>query len=95
MNCYPGLKKMRGHRLARAGGCDKLQLMTKTVKRASANPKKVVSFKIGRQASAAISRVEGLVVSKDMARTFEGMEKSGMSNAAKRAALKGKYGKAG
>ena len=69
--------------------------MTKIVKHASANPKKTASFKIGRQASAAISRVEGLVVSKDMARTFESLEKSGISNTAKRAALKSKYGKAG
>lgn len=66
--------------------------MTKAVKHASTNPKKTASFKISRQASAAISRVEGLVVSRDMARTFEGLEKSGMSNAAKRAALKSKCG---
>ena len=83
---------MTGHGLARAGRCDKLQPMTKAVKHASTNPKKTASFKISRQASAAISRVEGLVVSRDMARTFEGLEKSGMSNAAKRAALKSKCG---
>lgn len=67
--------------------------MTKTIKRASASPKKTASFTITRQASAAISRVEGLVVSKDMARTFAGLDKSGATNAAKRAALKSKYGK--
>ena len=67
--------------------------MPKTVKRVSASPKKVASFTIGRQASAAISRVEGLVLSKDMVRTFADFDKAGVSHAARRAALKSKYGK--
>jgi hypothetical protein len=67
--------------------------MRKTIKLSSTGPKNGGTIKIGLAASASISRVEGLIMSKDMVRTFEGFEKSGKSHEARRAALKSKYGK--
>lgn len=67
--------------------------MRKTIKLSSPGPKNGGIIKIGLAASASISRVEGLIMSKDMVRTFESFEKSGKSHEARRAALKSKYGK--
>lgn len=53
------------------------------------------SVKISLADAAAISRLEGLNMSQDMVRTFEGLEKSGKSQEERRAALKKKYGKVG
>jgi hypothetical protein len=67
--------------------------MRKNLKLSSPSRKNGGTIKIGLAASASISRVEGLTMSKDMVRTFEGFEKSGKSHEARRAALKSKYGK--
>jgi hypothetical protein len=67
--------------------------MRKTTKLSSSAPKNGGTIWIGLAASASISRVEGLIMSKDMVRTFESFEKSGKSHEARRAALKSKYGK--
>lgn len=67
--------------------------MRKTIKPSSWDSKNSGAIKLGLAASASISRVEGLIMSKDMVRTFEGFEKSGTSHEARRAALKSKYGK--
>jgi hypothetical protein len=67
--------------------------MPKFTKLSSPSLKNGRTIKIGFAASASISRVEGLVMPKDMVRTFEGFEKTGKSHEARRAALKSKYGK--
>lgn len=68
--------------------------MAKSTKTGSWISRKGSALKIGLAESACISRVEGLVMSKDMVRTFQGFEKSGKSHEARRAELKSKYGKA-
>jgi hypothetical protein len=67
--------------------------MGKTTKPSSLSSQKTGSIKLGLAASASISRVEGLIMPKDMVRTFEGFEKSGKSHEARRSVLKSKYGK--
>jgi hypothetical protein len=67
--------------------------MRKTIKRSSPGPKNGGTVKIGLAASASIRRVEGLIMSKEMVRTFESFENSGKSDKARRAALKRKFGK--
>ena len=52
-------------------------------------------FIVGAQASAHISKVEGLTLSKDMKATFKDCERKGMPADARRAAPKDKYGKKG
>jgi hypothetical protein len=48
---------------------------------------------IGREASLHISRVEGLHMTDEMRRTFATMDMNGLSPAARRQLLIGKYGK--
>jgi hypothetical protein len=67
--------------------------MRKTSKPSLVRSQKTGTIKLGHVASASISRVEGLIMPKDMLRTFEGFEKSGKSHEARRAVLKSKYGK--
>ncbi len=52
-------------------------------------------FAIGRKASANISRVEGLILSREMRTTFENFARKGISHDARRTALTDKYGKKG
>lgn len=66
--------------------------MAKQIKFTS-HSSKVGMFKIGREASANISRVEGLIIPKDMEMTFRSFDKRGLSIEARRNALMGKYGK--
>lgn len=68
--------------------------MAKSTKTPAGTPRKQLSLKIGLAESASISRVEGLVMPREMARTFRNFEESGTSHAARRTALKDKYGKA-
>jgi hypothetical protein len=57
----------------------------------AAGKAKTISFDLAQSAS--VNRIEGLVMSKDMQRMFQGFELSGLSHDARRAALKNKYGK--
>ena len=50
-------------------------------------------FTIGLKASASISKVEGLTLSKEMRTTFGDFEKKGLSPQERRSALTNKYGK--
>jgi hypothetical protein len=50
-------------------------------------------FLVGRKASIKISKVEGLIVTRDMRDTFRSFDEKGLSPEARRAALANKYGK--
>jgi hypothetical protein len=52
-------------------------------------------FVVGRKASTRISKIEGLVVTSDMKRTFRSFDEEGLSPEARRSALVDKYGKKG
>ena len=52
-------------------------------------------FTIGAKASANISKVEGLTLSRDMRTTFRDFDKKGMSANARRTELISKYGNKG
>ncbi len=52
-------------------------------------------FVIGAKASAKISKVEGMALSKDMRTTFRDFDNKGLSADARRTKLIGKYGKKG
>lgn len=56
---------------------------------------KTGEFTVGVKASAKISKVEGMTLSKDMQTTFRDFERKGMSAAARRTVLADKYGKKG
>jgi hypothetical protein len=56
---------------------------------------KAGQFIVGGMASAKISKVEGMTLTKDMRTTFRDFEKKSMPPAARRAALINKYGKKG
>ena len=66
--------------------------MTKPSRLSSAEPQRASSFKIGRTASAAISQIEGLSMSRDMQSTFAQFDREGLSHEERRAALLKKYG---
>lgn len=68
--------------------------MAKGSQTISRTARKQAPLKIGLAESASISRVEGLVMSRDMVQTFRNFETSGASHEARRATLKNKYGKA-
>ncbi len=52
-------------------------------------------FVVGGKASAKISKVEGMTLSKDMRATFNDFDRKGLSADARRTKLIGKYGKKG
>jgi|GEM_PF-761059 len=56
---------------------------------------KTGEFTIGLKASASISKVEGLKLSKDMRTTFRDFAKKGVSHGERRSILAEKYGKKG
>jgi hypothetical protein len=56
---------------------------------------KTGEFTVGAKASAKISKVEGMTLSKDMRTTFNDFDRKGMSANARRAMLIDKYGKKG
>jgi hypothetical protein len=67
--------------------------MDKKIRTTSSRLKKIGSLRIGLKESAAISRIEGLVMSREMTRMFKGFEKTGKAHEERRAALKDKFGK--
>ena len=54
---------------------------------------KTGKFLVGRSASTNISKVEGLIVTRDMEATFRSFDEKGLSPEARRTALANKYGK--
>jgi hypothetical protein len=56
---------------------------------------KVGTFKIDRHASAAISKVEGLSMSREMLRIFAKFDRAGLSHEERRKVLISKYGRTG
>ncbi|HQY74978.1 MAG TPA: hypothetical protein PLK44_14800 [Aestuariivirga sp.] len=56
---------------------------------------KTGEFTVGAKASAKISKVEGMTLSKDMRTTFKDFDRKDMSADARRAILIDKYGKKG
>jgi hypothetical protein len=66
--------------------------MRQTMELSSPDQKNGGTVKIGLATWAHISRLEGLIMSKEMVQTFESFEKSGKSHEGRRAALKRKYG---
>lgn len=52
-------------------------------------------FVVGRNASAKISKIEGLTISKAMRATFSGFDRKGLSADVRRTKLIEKYGKKG